>query len=402
MSELPTGWTSAKLKNLVISADPGFAYGKHEEEGVFQFRMNNIRRDGSLDLGKVRRVPTSAHKKFEKFLLEDGDVLFNATNGPGLVGKTLPIRNLPEPAVFSNHFVRLRPYKDAILGIFLAKWLQWQFNRGFFNPMTQQWVNQASLKRERLLDIDVPVPPLLEQRRIAAILDKTAEITEAATQYRSSLHTLWETTFNSHYSTLTDVAQVPLDDCSVIGSGITKGRKTSPSRELYETPYLTVANVQDGHLALAVVKTIAATKAEQDKYRLEHGDVLLTEGGDPDKLGRGTIWRCEVPGAINQNHIFRVRPNRNVVDPAYLAMALRAPESRAYFLRHAKQTTGIATINKTQLGRTPVRIPALEVQRDIVRRCEAVTNEEAANDSRAYTVQALTASLQSRAFRGDL
>lgn len=253
------------------------------------------------------------------------------------------------------------------------------------------------------LNLQLPaIPPLPEQRHIAAILDKATVLTAAVSQHGELVRSLWETTFNSHYAALSDVEPSTLDECSVIGSGITKGRKVPTSSELHDTPYLTVANVQDGYLALDEVKKIAVTEAEQEKYRLEHGDVLLTEGGDPDKLGRGTIWRDEVPGAINQNHVFRVRPNGDQVDPTYLALALRTPESRAYFHRQAKQTTGIATINKTQLRRTPVYLPSLDVQRHIVHRCEAVASTEASNNRRVEAARSLVAALQSRAFRGEL
>ena len=51
-----------------------------------------------------------------------------------------------------------------------------------------------------------------------------------------------------------------------------------------------VANVKDGHLDLSSVYEIEATEAEIDRLRLRPGDLILTEGGDPDKLGRGCVW----------------------------------------------------------------------------------------------------------------
>ena len=77
-----------------------------------------------------------------------------------------------------------------------------------------------------------------------------------------------------------------LDSLADIVSGITKGRKVK-TVELYEVPYMAVSNVKDGYIDWTTVKTIMATTAEIDQYRLMPGDVLMTEGGDPDKLGRG-------------------------------------------------------------------------------------------------------------------
>ncbi|WP_272880410.1 restriction endonuclease subunit S [Rothia nasimurium] len=149
---------------------------------------------------------------------------------------------------------------------------------------------------------------------------------------------------------------VKLGAVADIISGITKGRKTSqPTREI---PYLAVANVQAGSLKLDNVKTIEATEAEIEKYRLQKGDIILTEGGDPDKLGRGTVWNDELPEAIHQNHIFRVRLHTGSgLTPELVEGYLSDPRARKHFLRSAKQTTGIASINMSQLKNLSIFTP---------------------------------------------
>lgn len=131
---------------------------------------------GPLDLAKRRRVPHSAHKRLEFFLLRDGDVLFNSTNSPDGVGRAGLIRGLDEPAVFSNHFFRLRTDFARLDPGFLTRWLNWNFQRGVFLGMCRQWVNQATVARESLLDMPIDLPPIEEQRRIAAILDHAAHL----------------------------------------------------------------------------------------------------------------------------------------------------------------------------------------------------------------------------------
>jgi type I restriction enzyme S subunit len=157
---------------------------------------------------------------------------------------------------------------------------------------------------------------------------------------------------------------VPLDELCDLCSGITKGRKIG-SAATVEVPYMAVANVQDGSLKLDNVKTIKATPEEIQRYRLLPGDLLLTEGGDPDKLGRGAIWNGEITSCIHQNHIFRARKASEHVDMKYLAHLVSSPYGKRYFLRHSKQTTGIASINMGQLKRFPVPLPPLEEQRRI-------------------------------------
>jgi type I restriction enzyme S subunit len=157
---------------------------------------------------------------------------------------------------------------------------------------------------------------------------------------------------------------VTLDEICSITSGITKGRK-QPPEPLREVPYMAVVNVQDGRLNLEAVKTIQASSSEIERYQLLPGDLLLTEGGDPDKLGRGTVWSGEISECIHQNHIFRVRASSSLIDMGLLSRLVASPFGKAYFLSKAKQTTGIASINLSQLRTFPVALPPLNEQRRI-------------------------------------
>lgn len=123
---------------------------------------------------------------------------------------------------------------------------------------------------------------------------------------------------------------------------------------------------KDGYLDLSEVKTIPVRDKEIEKYRLLQGDLLITEGGDPDKLGRAAIWNGEIEVCLHQNHIFKVRPDPEQLLPEYLRELAGSRCGKAYFLRIAKKTTGIATINRTQLGNFPLLIPSLEIQREFV------------------------------------
>lgn len=90
-----------------------------------------------------------------------------------------------------------------------------------------------------------------------------------------------------------------LRHCAAIKSGITLGKKYEKTDSLVERPYLRVANVQDGYVDLSVLTTIEVTQDEDLKYRLRAGDVLMTEGGDRDKLGRGCVWHGEIEPCLH-------------------------------------------------------------------------------------------------------
>lgn len=153
-----------------------------------------------------------------------------------------------------------------------------------------------------------------------------------------------------------------LDSLADVVSGITKGRKTKEP-QLIEVPYMAVSNVKDGYIDWTTVKTIQATQQEIEQYRLLPDDVLMTEGGDPDKLGRGAILKEPLQNCIHQNHIFRVRLDESVILPIFFAEYLKHQKAKHYFLRCAKQTTGIASINMRQLKALPVLLPPLQLQR---------------------------------------
>lgn len=155
------------------------------------------------------------------------------------------------------------------------------------------------------------------------------------------------------------------DSVFVMVSGVTKGQKI-PTSEAIDAPYLRVANVQRGQLDLAEVKTITVKHSDFERYQLREGDVLMTEGGDWDKLGRAGIWNNEVPNCIHQNHVFRVRFEQSAILPKWVILFVNSPLGREFFSRASKQTTNLASINMTQLRSCPIPIPATAEQHRIV------------------------------------
>jgi type I restriction enzyme S subunit len=158
---------------------------------------------------------------------------------------------------------------------------------------------------------------------------------------------------------------IRLKYAATIQTGITLG-KDYGSRSLIEYPYLRVANVQSGALDLSDISTIRVPDAEAYSTRLRDGDVLMTEGGDIDKLGRGAVWRGEIDNCLHQNHIFAVRPKKHILLPEYLTYLLASSYGRRYFEATAKKTTNLASTNRTTLGRFPLPLPPAHEQLAIV------------------------------------
>lgn len=158
---------------------------------------------------------------------------------------------------------------------------------------------------------------------------------------------------------------LPLKAVSRIQSGITLG-KDYDGEALREYRYLRVANVQAGHTDLNVVKTVRVPRAEADRSMLQKGDVLMTEGGDPDKLGRGCVWDGQISPCLHQNHVFAVRPKQSRLSSSFLSALLGTGYARSYFQTTAKQTTNLAATSKSKIGMLKVLLPQLHEQIEIL------------------------------------
>jgi len=239
---------------------------------------------------------------------------------------------------------------------------------------------QPNISATILKKVKMPLPPIETQKQIAAILDKASQLIELRKQQLAKMDLLIKSKFIAMFGdpVINSMGWDGIELAAVanIVSGITKGRKTR-EQEMIVVPYMRVANVKDGHIDLSEIKMISATISEIEQYALEADDVLMTEGGDPDKLGRGAIWHYEFKDCIHQNHVFRVRLNKEKVNPQYFAEYLKHPKAKQYFLRCAKQTTGIASINMKQLKALPILEPPIELQNKFAAFVDTVEQQKA-------------------------
>jgi type I restriction enzyme S subunit len=191
-----------------------------------------------------------------------------------------------------------------------------------------------------------------------------------------------------------------LDAVAALKGGITvdKKRRDSTARSV---AYLRVANVQRGYLDLGEVKEIEAPQADIEELRLQPGDILFNEGGDRDKLGRGWIWEGQLAECIHQNHVFRARPYLPKVSGKLISWWGNT-FGKDYFLREGKQTTNLASINMTKLSAFPVPIPPDAEQRRIVaevdRRLSIVREVEAEVDAKLSGALFLKRAVLARSF----
>ena len=287
-----------------------------------------------------------------------------------------------------------------LLPEFLAYWLRTQKTKMLQHAggTTFKEIARGTLRR-----FEIVLPEIEAQRRIVDLLARAEGIVRLRREAQQKAAELIPAIFIDMFSDPATNPQAwprhPLSAVAEVISGVAKGRKLEPS-EAVELPYMRVANVKDGYLDLAEVKTIEIKRSEVEKLLIRPGDLLMTEGGDPDKLGRAALWAGEIEACVHQNHVFKVRSNRARLSPAYLRTLAGSAYGKAYFLSVAKKTTGIASINKTQLSAFPVPLPPLPLQQAFERRVQAVESILSQQVDAAGKAKASFDALLSRAFGG--
>ena len=384
---VPHGWRVTRLDAV---ADVLFSnVDKHTLDDEDPVRLCNY-----VDVYKNDRITSRIEfmeasadaREVRKFQIRRGDVLATKDSEtaddiaiPSLVADELP------GVLCGYHLAMIRPRLVEVEGAFLG-WLHASKSFRAQYEAKAVGVTRFGLSQYAFRAARVPVPPLPEQQRIAAYLDAScAVIDTAVAAKRRQLETLESLRKSIIQRAVTRgitegvelestgnvwMEQIPigwklvcLKRIAEIQGGLTLGKQYEGP--LIERPYLRVGNVQDGHFDLEDVSVIELPADVAPGVELRPGDVLMTEGGDLDKLGRGHVWNGEIPGCLHQNHIFAVRCFLRKLKPMFLAYVTAAKYGRDYFEATGKKTTNLACTNATKVGQFPIPLPSLAEQETI-------------------------------------
>ena len=258
--------------------------------------------------------------------------------------------------------------------------------RGYGNGILEI---RMRIQMQKLKTVLLPVPTFLEQSNITVYLDaslsklnillsktrssieeykklKQAVITQAVTKGVRGKREMKDSGVEWIGEIPKEWRKTQLRHCAAIKSGITLGKSYRKDTVLIERPYLRVANVQGGYVDLNGLATIEVTPDEDLKYRLHSGDVLMTEGGDRDKLGRGCVWHGEIEPCLHQNHVFAVQTNETILLPEFLEYLTASDVGRSYFDVTAIKTTNLACTSSSKVLAFTIPLPPIEEQIEIV------------------------------------
>jgi type I restriction enzyme S subunit len=212
----------------------------------------------------------------------------------------------------------------------------------------------------------IPLPPLAEQRRIAAVLDKADGVRR---KRRDSLQLLDEFLRSAFLEMFGDPVRnekgwevLPLERIANVQGGlqVTARRASNPK----DVPYLRVANVYRDRLDLSEVKKLRVTDDELERTRLQAGDVLVVEGhGNPAEIGRSAVWDGSIDPCVHQNHLIRVRADKAKAEADYLSAFLNSAGGRRQMFGFGKTTSGLNTISTGNVRRVQIMLPPIDLQR---------------------------------------
>ena len=370
--ELPGGWELTSLAHIAQDVQTGFACSAREEEGLPHLRPNNIGIDGKLDLTLVKRVPFEAGD-LSRYDLKPEDVLFNNTNSQELVGKTA-IFDLEGTYSFSNHLTRIRVRPDLLIAEWLSFWFQHLWHIHHFERICNRWIGQAGINTKKLSDVEVPVPPLPEQRRIVARIEELTERIDAARRLRA------EAAKEAAAILPTALAEVfgeadekgwekhRLADVALIGTP--KGWKPTPKDG--KTPFIKMADIDQETGRNSRYAWADYNKVSKGKVKFQ-SDAILVAKITPCTENNKTAVVPEMPtdGGFATTEVFAVHPT-GFTNRLYLLAFLRSPQVRSELVSSMTGSTGRQRVPKQSLENLEMPLLPLDGQRRIVEYLGAV------------------------------
>ncbi|MFG9798851.1 restriction endonuclease subunit S [Pseudomonas aeruginosa] len=387
LGRVPEHWEVSPLKYLISGIESGTSVNATDtpagdgERGVLK---TSCVYSGKFDPAENKAIVPEEYGRAACPLVV-GSLIVSRMNTPDLVGAAGLVCQAPD-----GIFLPDRLWQVSFSGMIPTFSYYWSQSGSYRTQVKMVCTGTSSsmqnLSQDQFKDFVLGVPAEDEQQLIAAHLDretvridalieKKTRFIELLREKRQALitHTVTkglDPNVKMKDSGLEWLGEVPehwavkrLKFIAVVQTGIAKG-KDNAEKDTVVVPYLRVANVQDGYLDLDEVATIEVSTADLPRYLLQPGDVLMNEGGDFDKLGRGHVWHGEIEPCIHQNHVFAVRPHG--VSSEWLNTFTSSAAAQFYFMGRSKQSTNLASISSSNLMELAVPLPSEEEQRLIL------------------------------------
>ena len=366
-------------------------------------RTKNIQ--DSLDCSDVWGVAETFVRRPEQ-ILQEGDMLVSSANSWNLVGKCCWIPNLPWKTTFGGFVSALRANPERVNPRFLYWWFSSDRTQALLRSFGRKTTSISNLSAEQCLNLSVPLPPLPEQRRIAAILDQAdalrAKRREALAQLDSLTPSIFIEMFGDPATNPKAWPKLPLNELM---------DEKGPQNGLYKpstdygtgTPILRIDAFYDGVVTkLDSLKRVRLSASELSLYGLRTEDIVINRVNSIEYLGKSALIPKLNEHTVFESNMMRFAVRRNVVEPGYVVQFLQTKFIKSQIMSCSKNAVNQSSINQQDVKGFLVNVPPLTLQQTFAARIQAVETLKATHHVALAELDTLFASLQHRAFAGEL
>lgn len=262
---------------------------------------------------------------------------------------------------------------------------------------------QPNISQGIVKDLQIPLPPLAEQKRIARILDAAdalrAKRREALTQLDALLQSTFLTLFGDPVTNPIGWPMVTIGDL-LISTSYGTSKKAHETVGAY--PCLRMNNITySGDWNFSSLKYVDLEKKELPKYLVHKGQLLFNRTNSKELVGKTGVYREETPMAY-AGYLVRGIVDEAVATADFISSFLNLPQGKAILMGMCKNIVGMANINAQEFRSIQIPKPPLPLQQKFAAIVESVERQKAAQRAHLAELDALFASLQHRAFRGEL
>ena len=370
-----------------------------DEGAVVCMRTKNVQ--ATLDASDLIAVPSSLAKNPQK-MLSAGDILVSSANSWNLVGKCCQVPRLQYPSTAGGFISILRPKTEKLESSYLYRWFSSDVVQRRLRSFANQTTNISNLDHKRTLELQIPLPPLAEQKRIAGILDAADALRAQRREALARLDILLQSTFLDLFGDpVTNPMGWEMVDGGRVSRRLTVGIVVKPASYYQPTgvPAIRSLNVRTNKIEIASLVYVSAENNEGrlKKTRVWKDDVLLVRSGQP---GTAAVVPAELDG-VNAIDILILTPEQDVAHPVYLSNYFNSAGGKRMVLG-AQRGQIQKHLNVGSLRSAPIPLPPLDLQCRFATIVQSVEQQKTSQRTHLAELDTLFASLQSRAFRGDL
>lgn len=409
-NELPKGWRVTTLGSVLIRMTNGVNINQIDlcsADALPISRIETIANE-KIDFSHVKYCIPSTEQK-QKYILKKGDILFSHINSDKHLGKTAIYMD-DAPLIHGVNLLLLRSDDNLYHSKCLYYLLKYYRYTGVFLNLAQRAVNQSSINQKKLSNLEIPLPPLEEQKKIAEKLDKLFDQIESI---KKSTERIPELLKNFRQQILTYAVTGKLTESTPevreLGEYIVELKYGTSKKADYDVegyPVLRIPNINNGEIDSSDLKYAMLDEKEYNQLALKDGDILvIRSNGSLSIVGQCAIVREQHEKWVYAGYLIRVRCNNEFL-PEYLNYIFQSYQIRKQIVEKSHSMSGVNNFSADKIKQLEIAWYPVDVQKQIVDKLNVMFGElnkiERQYNALYEKLEKLPQTLLCKAFKGEL